>query len=134
MANKYKGEVSFDAGDEKFILRFSANAIVNIEDAFDKTMKQIGDMMQDPENLRMSTVKKMFIIGLVDHYAESRPEIDEVKAAVLFARLGPIEATAVLIRAFTAAFDGGEAEAGQNPPKPGDPQQSGTGPDSTATG
>jgi hypothetical protein len=135
MANKFKGEVSFDAGDEKYVLRFSADALVSIEEAFDKTMKQVGEMMRDPETLRMSTVKRIFCIGLVDHYMEDRPEIDAAKAATIFRRLRPIDATEIMNRAFVAAFDRSEGEAGQsdqNPPKPGEPN--GTGPDSTATG
>lgn len=119
MANKYKGEVEFKAGDETYVLRFSANAIVGIEEAFDKSIRQLGDMMSDPDKLRMSAVKQMFCIGLIDHYAETKPEIDAAKAEAIFGRLSPIEATQVVVRAFTAAFDmatGGQAAADANPP------------------
>lgn len=133
MANKYKGEVSFEAGGESFVLRFSANAIVALEDAFNKTIAQVGqDMMSSPENLRMADIKKMFCIALVDHYAESRSEIDDKKAGFLFARLGPVEATQIVIKAFTAAFEapaGGQVAPAANPPQPpSESPRTGTGP------
>lgn len=120
MANKYKGEIGFTAGDESFVLRFSANAVVAIEDEFNQTINQMGVMMSDPEKLRLSVVKKMFCIGLADHYAETRPEIDRAKAETIFRRLGPVEATSLVVNAFTSAFelaDGGQAAAEKNPPQ-----------------
>lgn len=132
MANKYKGEVSFEAGGESYILRFSANAIVALEEKFDKTLKQLGEMMSDAETLRMSTVKEIFCIGLVDHYSEARPDIDRAKAEIIFGRLRPIDATALMNDAFVAAFEtpeAGNAAASANPPQPGNPTV-GTGPDS----
>jgi hypothetical protein len=127
LANKYKGEVSFEAGEETFILRFGANAVVGIEEAFAKTIRQIGEQMMEPGALSMADVKKMFCIGLADHYAETRPEIDEQKAKFIFARLGPIEATQVVVKAMNAAFDaGGQAAPAANPPPPAD-QTTGTG-------
>lgn len=119
LGNKYKGEVEFKAGEESWVLRFSANAVVGIEEAFDKSIRQLGDMMADPDKLRMGSVKRMFCIGLVDHYAETRPDMDDAKAQMIFGRLSPIEATQVVVRAFTAAFDmatGGQAAADANPP------------------
>lgn len=132
MANKYKGEVEFKAGEESFVLRFSANAIVGIEEAFDSTIRQLGDMMSDPDKLRMSAVKRMFCIGIVDHYAEARPEIDAAKAEVIYRRLGPLEATQIVVRAFTLAFDaGGQAPAAANPQAAAnEAPQTGTGPTS----
>lgn len=121
MANKYKGEISFEAGGEPFILRFSANAVVTMEEVFDKTIAQLGqDMMSNPEKLRMADIKKMFCIGLIDHYAESNAGVDQARAEVIFSRLGPVEATQVVIKAFTAAFEapaGGQAAPVANPPQ-----------------
>ncbi|TGN89423.1 hypothetical protein EOW77_0003605 [Bradyrhizobium yuanmingense] len=131
MANKYKGEIAFTAGEDSFVLRFSANAVVAIEDEFDQTINQLGKLMSDPEKLRLSVVKKMFCIGLADHYAETRPEIDRGAAETIFGRLGPVEATSLVVNAFTSAFelaDGGQAAAAKNPPQaPAETTADGTG-------
>lgn len=131
MANKYKGEVSFKAGDEEYVLRFSANAIVNMEDKFDMPIKQVGEIMGDADKLRMSTVRTIFCAGLVDHYAETRPEIDEARAMLIFARLSPVEATALVVKTFNAAWgveEGGQAAPAANPPPPaGEAASNGTG-------
>ena len=121
MANKYKGEVAFEAGGQPLVIRFSANAIVGVEDAFDKTIQDVGAMLSDSKTLRMSTIKRIFCIGLIDHYAESETPYNDASAAAIFARLSPSEATTILTQAFTAAFDSGEkAECDKNPPTPGD--------------
>lgn len=119
MANKYKGEVAFEAGGDSLVIRFSANAIVCVEDAFDKTIQEVGAMLSDSKSLRMSTIKRIFCIGLIDHYAESDTPYNEATAGAVFARLSPAEATSILTQAFTAAFDTGEPA---NPPKPDDLQ------------
>jgi hypothetical protein len=135
LANKYKGEVAFEAGGEEFVMRFSANAIVTLEEVFNKTVATLGqDMIKAPENLRLADIRTMFKIGLVDHYSETRPEIDEAKAKVIFGRLSPVEATQIVIKAFTSAFqlgEGGQAAPTANPPQtlPGQPS-TGTGPTS----
>lgn len=128
MANKYKGEIEFEAGDDKYILRFGANAIVGLEDRFQKSIRQLGEQMAQEGALTMADIRKMFCIGLVDHYAETRPDIDEQQATFIFARLGPVEATQLVVRAINAAFSdaGGQAAAEANPPQAA-PRATGTG-------
>lgn len=141
MANKYKGEIEFDAGVDKLVLRLSVNAICDIEEAFaGKSIKEIGMELGDPERMRYSNVRTIFCCGLIDHYREDPAmAMDEAKAKAIFSRLTTADALDIVSRAFNASFDDGQGGAhtaaeGQNPPKPGDPTTSGTGPAFTPTG
>lgn len=121
MANKYKGAVAFEAGEDSYTLSFSANALCELEDKLGVGVNEIGALMGDPEKIRMKTMRTIFWAGLLDHH----PETDEKTAAVIFSKLMATEAIGLIIKAFGLAFpDAPEGEP--NPPKPG---QDGTGKD-----
>lgn len=133
MANKYKGEIGFEAGGEQFVLRFSANAIVNIEDAFDKSISKIGESMRDPDMVRMADMRRMFCIGLMDHYAETGHPMEEERAKQIFSQIRPVDATTLVTRAFNAAFGAGD-EGGQEAPAPNPPPPAGEAAAESGTG
>lgn len=120
MANAYKGEVSFKAGEESHVLSYSANALAELEDMLGGiSVNEIGALMADPAKIRMTTMRTIFHAGLLDR----QPDLDAKGAKAIFAKLGPTECVGLIVKAFAAAFpEAKEAEA--NPPKPG---QDGTG-------
>lgn len=130
MSNKHKGEFEFEAGGQKYVLRFSANAVIDLEEAFGRTVGQLGDLFQDTATLKLSDIRTMFCVGLQDKHEDLTNE----QRTKLFGELLPMDATRIVMQAFQRSFGIEQEAAGEaNPPKPGDPT-SGTGPASTQTG
>jgi len=118
MANKHKGEVEFEAEGKKYTLRFSADAICNLEDKFDKPLAELGNIFGDPKRLRMSTVRGAFEIALRDKH----PDIDDTAMTAIFRSLTVPDAVSLVVRAFTTSFGADmEAEGNANPQQPGKP-------------
>ena len=67
MANPYRGEVAFKSWDESYKLSFSANALVELEEALGKSVKDISAEFTDPEKFRMRNLRVVFWAGLLDH-------------------------------------------------------------------
>lgn len=70
MANQNRGEVTFPAGDKEYKLSFSVNALCELEDALDMPVAKIGDLLNDPVNLRLSTVRTVIWAALRDHHED----------------------------------------------------------------
>lgn len=119
MANPHKGEVEFESGERSYTLRFSANAICEMEDALGRGVAEIGALLGNPETLHMKHVRAVFWAGLQEKHKMTLDEAGEIITSIGLARV--IE---LIGRAFEAAFpsEGGEA----NPPVPGQAQD-GTG-------
>ncbi|KQZ00903.1 hypothetical protein ASD45_08550 [Pseudolabrys sp. Root1462] len=120
MANPHKGEVTFKAGEDSHTLSFSANALAELEDMLGVGVNEIGSLMADPANIRMTTMRTIFHAGLLDE----NPDVDLKQAKAIFSKVMPTEAVGLIVRAFTLAFPDAPAEGDANPPKPG---QDGTG-------
>lgn len=129
MANKHRGELGFEVDGAKHVIRFSANAICELEDDLGLNVKQIGEQMQDADKLRMSTVRTMFCAAMREGEG-----VDNAAALTVFRRLSPAEAMKIVVDAFALAFsvDGGEGGA-ENPPTPGKTSD-GIGPASMSAG
>lgn len=130
MVNKHRGEVSFEAGEVRWSLCFSADAIVSLEDEFDLPVGKIGELIANPDTMRMKDVRRIFIVGLRDR----RSDMDEDKARDVFRSMRPVDAIRVVSEAFSLAFDI-EEDASARPPRPdvtSRPQRAanGTGPSS----
>lgn len=70
MANPKRGEVALDVGDQTYKLSFSVSALCELEDALDMSVAKIGELLSDPANLRMDTVRKVIWAALRDHHEE----------------------------------------------------------------
>lgn len=68
MANPLKGEVELKAGEESYTLTFSVNALCELEDHFGEPVAKIAQRLNDPDNLRLSTVRALVWAGLRDHH------------------------------------------------------------------
>lgn len=126
MANPHKGEVSFKAGDDEYILSFSANALAELEDKLGMSVVEIGDLMNDPKKLRMKNVRSIFWAGLLDH----QPDTDDKKAAAIFSMISFVEAIKLITNTFIAAFPEEDVTGiNMDPQQPGSPKPAnGTGP------
>lgn len=113
MANRHRGEVSFAAGGETYTLRYSANALAELEDALDKSVGEIVELMQSQKGLRIKTVRTIFRAGLLDRH----PDITDQQAGDIISDVGLGEAANLLGRAFTAAFPPVEGGASESPQK-----------------
>jgi hypothetical protein len=118
--NPHKGDVAFEAGGRSYTLRFSTNAIVVMEDHFDRGVNEISALLSDPGKLRIGHVRAVFWAGLSDHHAAFTLQ----EAGAIIDAIGQARAVELIALAFSRAFP--EAEAQANPPAPG--QADGTGP------
>lgn len=108
MANRNRGEVSFKSGEETYTLRYSANTLCEIEDAFDMGVNRIATLLQDQEKLRLSHIRLVFHLGLKDRH----PDMSLEDAGELISEIGIGRAAELFAEAFSASFpaqEGGDA-------------------------
>lgn len=111
MGNPHNGEASFQVEGKTYALRFSADAICQMEDALGLGIMAIAAEMsswvKDPSRISMKFVRAVFWAGLQD----SHPDVD-LKAAgdLLIKAGGVIGASALIDQAFTLAFPQAETK------------------------
>lgn len=111
MANKNKGEVALKAGEKEYILRFSANALCDLESSTGKTIMQIMDGVKNIENLSMTTVRAMLWAGLKEHH----PEVTIMDAGNIIGEISMLGAFNKIAEAAQAAFPDAEKDNPQLP-------------------
>lgn len=120
-ANKQRGHLGFEIGEERYTFVFSTNALCAIEDEFDlKDITQLEAVLTQSPSLR--TVRTLFRLGLIDEH----PEMDDRAAGKIMDEVGGLAPSLELImqavqNAFPEAAKGGTGD----PPKP--PRASGRG-------
>lgn len=100
MANPARGEVAFKVADAEYTLKFSTNAICELEERLDKGLNVIVANME-----RLTTVRALLWAGLRARH----PEVSIQQAGEMIDRIGMAEATEVIGKALTAAFPPPEA-------------------------
>ena len=115
ISNSLKGETTVKAGDVSYVLRYTANSLCALEDAFDKSVSELSDMFSKPSNMRISTMRKLFWIGLID----AQPQVTEVVAGEIMTKAGLDVSLIKVMEAFQEAFPKAkqEDEGNQNPRK-----------------
>lgn len=126
MANANRGEVEIEVDGKKYVLRFSANALCDLEDALGMSILQITSMISDPAQIRMKMVRALLWAGL----REKHPDLTILQAGDIVQELSLSGAFSVIEDAFKKAFP----ETSQNPQVLDDPKPDGTGPASTKDG
>jgi len=111
MANKQRGEVSIEALGETWRLKFSTNAICELEDLLDEPLSVTAEKMNDPKTAKIKTLRAVLWAGLVDGHEgitirQAGEIMDEAGAALVGEKIG---------EAFQIAFPQTEGKA--NPPK-----------------
>lgn len=116
MANKFKGEVSFEAGGQPYKLSFSANALCELEDAMGITLDEVIKLMQSPDKLRLRDLRQMFWAALLDH----QPETTFANAKIILSKVSAVEMGELVGKAFVLSMPSPEdVEGGGRPPMPG---------------
>lgn len=70
MANPIRGEVEFEAQGKVYTLRFSYNAMVEIEEKAGKPFPAISAELTDPEKVSLKTLRLMFWGALRDRHPD----------------------------------------------------------------
>lgn len=126
MTNPHKGEVSFKAGDREYVLSFSANALVETEEALGLDLDEIIEKFATSK-IKLAQMRVMFWQALRDHHEEIT--LDDTKK--ILKQLAPAEMGQLLGKAFALAMP--KSDDAPSPPEPGEPA-SGTGPASSTPG
>jgi hypothetical protein len=102
MANPARGEVALVVGNLEYTLKFSTNAICELEDRLDKGLNTIIANME-----RLSTVRALLWAGLRAHH----PEVTILGVGEIVDSVGAARVTEALGKALTAAFPAEKADA-----------------------
>src|SRR5690606_10545533 len=100
MANPHRGSVALQVGDRAYTLSFSVNAICELEDALGQPVAKIAADLNDPENVRMSTVRAIIWAALRDHHSE----VDLKGAGEIATEAGIPACMEAIGKAFNLAF------------------------------
>ena len=81
MANNERGEVRLDAGEQSYVLRFSTNAMCDLEDLFGEPFSQIVERLTKPDEISLSDLRKLLWGAIADTVPEwSEPSRDTLRA------------------------------------------------------
>ncbi len=111
MANKLKGEVSFQSGEKTYTMRFSANALCELEDALEMGVNTVATQLANPESMRLKMVRVVFWAGLRDHH----PEITLHQAGEIITDVSLTAAMGLVSKAFELAFQDNSKAHPQRP-------------------
>lgn len=91
-ANKHRGEVELKAGDKTYVLRYTTNALVRLEDELGKPATVLGDSFRE--------ARALFWAGLL----HAHPEITVEQAGEIMDEVGLTEAVQKAGEALRLAF------------------------------
>lgn len=115
MANKARGEVSFEAFDETWTMKVDTNAMCEIEDQTGVGIAKVGALLSNPETASIKLLRAVLWGSLQSkHPGTSLKKAGDLIDAVGMSNLGPLVG-----QAFSAAFPKANKEAGDkaNPQK-----------------
>lgn len=115
MANKFKGDVSFDAGGRSFTMRFSANALCELEDATGMGINALLTVLADPAKMRLKMVRAVLWAGLQDHH----PDVTLHQAGEIITDLSLTKAMDLAGKSFELAFQDTSKSVPQKPAQTG---------------
>ncbi len=112
--NPHKGEVELKAGDRVYVLRFSIDAICQLEATTGKPFAVTALEMTDPTKASMTLVRTLLHAGL----QERHPDLGLKEAGeVIIAAGGMTVVTTKVFEAFALAFPQPEASGTPRPTK-----------------
>jgi len=113
MANPHRGSVALQVGDRAYTLSFSVNALCELEDLLGQPVAQIALSLNDPGNVRMSTVRALVWAALRDHHDETALK----EAGQIATEAGVPACMEAIGKAFKLAFPEAEGKEVGRPPK-----------------
>lgn len=120
MSNPHRGEVSFDDQGKNLVISYSTNAMCTLEEAFEMSTPEIGELLSNTKSFRMTHLRRMFWVGLLDH----QPQTTLDEAGQILSRQQPGDTMSLVTRAYQLAFP--EPEGGvARPPEAAKPNGGG---------
>lgn len=107
MGNQHKGEVRIEAAGQSLVLKFTTNAICEIEGIFDKPFTRI---MSEVEKI---SVRRVLLWGAM---LTGKPDVTLADAGDIMDAIGPKEAMRVIMETFAAAYPSEAKEGDQARP------------------
>lgn len=111
MANRFKGEVPFEANEKTYTMRFSANALCELEGVTGIGVNAVANQIANPETLRLTMVRAVFWAGLRDHH----PEITLHQAGEIITDISLTKAMELVSKSFELAFQDNSKSVPQKP-------------------
>jgi tRNA A-37 threonylcarbamoyl transferase component Bud32 len=78
MANKVKGQRTFQVGNDTYTVHFDFNALAELEDATGMTVPQISEQMQDTSKISIKFIRSLMWAGLLKHHGLCLEEVGEL--------------------------------------------------------
>lgn len=129
MTNPHKGEVGFDVNGERYLLRFSIDAICALEEETKRGIVALVSDLQNPEKMSITLARQVLWAGL----QENHPGLTVKEAGELIPAAGGLAAVVGMFgEAFSAAFPQAKDDSAR-PRKAGSPKN-GIGPHSAVRG
>lgn len=113
MANPHRGSVALQAGDRAYTLSFSVNALCELEDALEQPVAQIANALNDPDTVRLTTVRALVWAALRDHHED----VTLKGAGEIITDAGMPACMEAIGKAFKLAFPEQEAKEDARPQK-----------------
>lgn len=113
MANPHKGEVEVRAGAEVYTLRYTVNAKVQIEAAFDLPWGKVIERIFDPD-VRTTDMVRFFAGGLWHHHRD----ITDAEAGEIMDAAGEAETVRAILKALGLSVPEDEGGAKKKPARP----------------
>lgn len=117
MPNPHKGEVDLVAGEKRYMLRFSINALCALEAATGKGLPALIDEISDPKTMTLARMRQVLHAALSEHH----PELTLEQAGELILPAGGmIGVFGKVSEAMSVAFpevQAAQKETGSRPPK-----------------
>ncbi|HEY8342927.1 MAG TPA: hypothetical protein VIK75_08050 [Calditerricola sp.] len=93
-ANKHRGEVELKAGDKTYVLRYTTNSLVRLEDELGKPAMELGESFHE--------ARALFWAGLL----HAHPDLTMEQAGEIMDEVGFTEAVLKATEALKLAFPG----------------------------
>lgn len=111
MANPLLGEVDLKTKDATYTMRLGINAIVSIEDHFDKSITEVSQLLGD--GMRIGNLRTIVFYALQGHH----PELAEKDAGDIITSAGFAATAAAILKAMSLAFPDAQKAGTARPPK-----------------
>lgn len=100
MANRERGEVSFEADGTSWTMKIGTGAMCEIEEKTGKGIAEVGALLSDPKTASISMMRAVFWGSLITHHKGTTIE----KCNELIDELGMAKTAELIGEAFKLAF------------------------------
>lgn len=100
MPNPHRGEVAIEGPEGPLTLRFSINAICEVEAALDQPVQQMLAAFETPQGVPLRMIRTLLWGGLIDRH----PQMTPAGAGEIMQHLGVPRAVAAIGEALALAF------------------------------